>query len=169
MPIDVEVALAAELEPLEFSWSSSDIQLYHLGLGAGKDPMDRRELRYLVDDTPQVLKLLAANALVFSSLQRMAGDPKNRRDLLQQAAALAFQTALSLALLSAAGLLTMTLHRLENQDFGFAQDRRLVGRSPDHGPGRGRRPTAWLVCLGPAPSPCCARPGADRTRSSRDP
>jgi acyl dehydratase len=55
MPIDVEVALAAELEPLEFSWSSSDIQLYHLGLGAGKDPMDQRELRYLVDDTPQVL------------------------------------------------------------------------------------------------------------------
>ncbi len=55
MPIDVEVALTAELEPLEFSWSSSDIQLYHLGLGAGADPMDSRELRYLVDDTPQVL------------------------------------------------------------------------------------------------------------------
>lgn len=55
MPIDVDVALSAELEPLEFSWSSSDIQLYHLGLGAGADPMDPRELRYLVDDTPQVL------------------------------------------------------------------------------------------------------------------
>lgn len=55
MPIDVEVALAAELDPVEFSWASSDIQLYHLGLGAGADPMDPRELRYLVDDTPQVL------------------------------------------------------------------------------------------------------------------
>jgi acyl dehydratase len=55
MPIDVDVALAAELEPLEFSWESSDIQLYHLGLGAGKDPMDPRELRYLIDETPQVL------------------------------------------------------------------------------------------------------------------
>ncbi|MCV7027884.1 MaoC family dehydratase [Mycobacterium sherrisii] len=55
MPIDVDVALSAELEPLQFSWCSSDIQLYHLGLGAGKDPMDPRELRYLVDDTPQVL------------------------------------------------------------------------------------------------------------------
>lgn len=55
MPIDVDVALSAELEPLEFSWSSSDIQLYHLGLGAGADPMDPSELRYLVDDTPQVL------------------------------------------------------------------------------------------------------------------
>ena len=43
MPIDVATALAAELEPIEFSWTSSDIQLYHLGLGAGADPMDARE------------------------------------------------------------------------------------------------------------------------------
>ncbi|WP_102141600.1 MaoC family dehydratase [Mycobacterium hubeiense] len=55
MPINVEEALAAELEPIEFSWTSSDVQLYHLGLGAGADPMDPRELRYLVDNTPQVL------------------------------------------------------------------------------------------------------------------
>lgn len=55
MPINVEEALAAELEPIEFSWTSSDVQLYHLGLGAGADPMDPRELRYLVDSTPQVL------------------------------------------------------------------------------------------------------------------
>jgi acyl dehydratase len=55
MPIDVDQALAAELDPIEFSWTSSDIQLYHLGLGAGADPMDQRELRYLIDDTPQVL------------------------------------------------------------------------------------------------------------------
>jgi len=55
MPIDVAVALAAELEPIEFSWTSSDIQLYQLGLGAGADPMDPKELRYLTDGTPQVL------------------------------------------------------------------------------------------------------------------
>src|SRR5689334_14679433 len=55
MPIDVEVALNAELDPIEFSWSSSDVQLYHLGLGAGADPMSERELRYLIDDKPQVL------------------------------------------------------------------------------------------------------------------
>ena len=65
MPIDVEVALAAELEPLEFSWVSSDIQLYHLGLGAGADPMDPRELRYLVDDTPQVLPTFGNVAATF--------------------------------------------------------------------------------------------------------
>ncbi len=55
MPINLDVALGAELDPVEFSWTSSDIQLYHLGLGAGADPLDPRELRYLVDNTPQVL------------------------------------------------------------------------------------------------------------------
>ena len=35
MPIDVDVALSAELEPVEFSWTSNDVQLYHLALGAG--------------------------------------------------------------------------------------------------------------------------------------
>ncbi len=35
MPINLDEAIGAELDPVEFSWSSSDIQLYHLGLGAG--------------------------------------------------------------------------------------------------------------------------------------
>jgi acyl dehydratase len=65
MPINPEVALAAELDPIEFSWSSSDVQLYHLGLGAGADPMDPRELRYLVDDTPQVLPTFGNVAATF--------------------------------------------------------------------------------------------------------
>jgi acyl dehydratase len=55
MPINLDEAIGAELAPVEFSWSSSDVQLYHLGLGAGGDPMDPRELRYLTDGTPQVL------------------------------------------------------------------------------------------------------------------
>jgi acyl dehydratase len=55
MAINLDEALGATLDPVEFSWASSDIQLYHLGLGAGQDPMDKRELRYLVDDNPQVL------------------------------------------------------------------------------------------------------------------
>src|SRR5262249_5239495 len=65
MPIDVEVALKAELDPIEFSWVSSDVQLYHLGLGAGADPMDQRELRYLVDETPQVLPTFGTVAATF--------------------------------------------------------------------------------------------------------
>jgi acyl dehydratase len=65
MPINTEIALAAELEPIEFSWSSSDVQLYQLALGAGADPMDRRELRYLIDDTPQVLPTFGNVAATF--------------------------------------------------------------------------------------------------------
>jgi acyl dehydratase len=65
MPIDVDVALNAELDPIEFSWSSSDIQLYHLALGAGSDPMDPRELRYLTDGSPQVLPTFANVAETF--------------------------------------------------------------------------------------------------------
>jgi acyl dehydratase len=55
MPINLDLALGAELPPDEFAWTSSDIQLYHLGLGAGSDPLAPRELRYLTDGTPQVL------------------------------------------------------------------------------------------------------------------
>ena len=39
-----------------------------------------------------------------------------------------FQAALSLVLLAAAGLLTTALHGLENQNFGFVQDRRTIAR-----------------------------------------
>ena len=55
-----------------------------------------------------------------------AGRATARTGSLSRRALVMIQTALSLALLSAAGLLTMTLHRLENQDFGFMQDRRIV-------------------------------------------
>jgi acyl dehydratase len=65
MPIDLDVALGAELEPIEFSWSSSDVQLYHLGLGAGADPMNPRELSYLVDNTPEVLPTFGCVAATF--------------------------------------------------------------------------------------------------------
>ncbi|MCG5431377.1 3-alpha,7-alpha,12-alpha-trihydroxy-5-beta-cholest-24-enoyl-CoA hydratase [Mycobacterium sp. MYCO198283] len=65
MPIDLDAALGAELPPVEFSWSSSDVQLYHLGLGAGADPLDPRELRYLVDNTPQVLPTFGSVAATF--------------------------------------------------------------------------------------------------------
>ena len=65
MPIDLSVALGNELPPAEFSWTSSDVQLYHLGLGAGQDPMDERELRYLTDGTPQVLPTFGNVAQTF--------------------------------------------------------------------------------------------------------
>ena len=65
MPINLDVALGAELDPVEFSWTSSDVQLYHLALGAGHDPLDPRELRYLTDGTPQVLPTFSSVAASF--------------------------------------------------------------------------------------------------------
>ncbi len=57
---------------------------------------------------------------------RGAGRSSSRTGAFPRKALVMLQAALSLALLSASGLLTTTLRRLENQDFGFIQDRRLV-------------------------------------------
>ncbi|MFE3546946.1 MaoC/PaaZ C-terminal domain-containing protein [Nocardia sp. NPDC059177] len=62
MPIDLQTALGAELPVREFSWTPTDVQLYHLGLGAGARFTDPAELRYLTDGTPQVLPTFAAVA-----------------------------------------------------------------------------------------------------------
>lgn len=55
MPIDPSVAVGASLATQDFSWSASDVLLYHLALGAGRDPVDPRELRYTIEDGLQVL------------------------------------------------------------------------------------------------------------------
>ena len=52
MPIVPDVAIGAELGSLDFSWSVSDVLLYHLGIGAGSragDNLDPRALRYTLD------------------------------------------------------------------------------------------------------------------------
>jgi predicted permease len=59
---------------------------------------------------------------------RGAGRVSARAGSLPRKALVVFQIALSLALLSASGLLTSALHALEAQDFGFEQDRRLVAK-----------------------------------------
>src|ERR1700712_811356 len=53
MPIDPDVAVGAQLPDRTFSWESSDVLLYHLGIGAGARPgshLDRAALRYTLDD-----------------------------------------------------------------------------------------------------------------------
>lgn len=53
MPIDPDVAIGAELPDRSFSWTSSDVLLYHLGIGAGSragDNLDPKALRYTLDD-----------------------------------------------------------------------------------------------------------------------
>ena len=53
MPIDPSVAIGAQLPDRAFSWTSSDVLLYHLGIGAGSAPganLDPAALRYTLDD-----------------------------------------------------------------------------------------------------------------------
>jgi acyl dehydratase len=62
VPIDPDVALGAELPAEDFSWTASDVLLYHLALGAGGDPLDPRELRYATEDELHVLPTFAVVA-----------------------------------------------------------------------------------------------------------
>ncbi|GAA2420610.1 MaoC/PaaZ C-terminal domain-containing protein [Streptomyces pulveraceus] len=65
MPIDAEKALAAEPRSSRIGWDHKDVQLYHLGIGAGSDPdradpaVDPHELRYTLESRLQVLPSFA--------------------------------------------------------------------------------------------------------------
>lgn len=53
MPINPDIAIGADLGSRTFSWNSSDVLLYHLGIGAGSRPgdnLDPKALRYTLDD-----------------------------------------------------------------------------------------------------------------------
>ncbi|HVK24971.1 MAG TPA: MaoC/PaaZ C-terminal domain-containing protein [Actinokineospora sp.] len=55
MPIDPSVAIGAELPGTTFTWTATDVLLYHLALGAGADPTDPHELRYTLEDDLRTL------------------------------------------------------------------------------------------------------------------
>ncbi|GAA3855996.1 MaoC/PaaZ C-terminal domain-containing protein [Streptomyces sp. NPDC003631] len=68
MPIDAAKALAAEPRSREITWNSKDVQLYHLGIGAGANPdkhspaTDADELRYTLESRLHVLPSFATVA-----------------------------------------------------------------------------------------------------------
>jgi predicted permease len=68
---------------------------------------------------------IATRAEPIDALRGM-GRSSFRSASLPRKALVVLQAALSLVLLSAAGLLTTALHSLENQNFGFDEDRRIV-------------------------------------------
>lgn len=69
MPINPDVALGAQFGDVEFSWTASNVQLYNLALGAGADPMNPRELSYVVDHKPQVLPTFGCVAASFNDVE----------------------------------------------------------------------------------------------------
>lgn len=69
MPIDPLVAIGAELPEVTFSWSASDVALYHLAVGAAADPMDTTALAYIDDTNPKVLPSFATVAESFHATE----------------------------------------------------------------------------------------------------
>ncbi|GAA3479068.1 MaoC/PaaZ C-terminal domain-containing protein [Streptomyces yanii] len=62
MPIDAAKAMAADPRTAEIGWDHKDIQLYHLGLGAGIPATDPDELRYTLESRLHVLPSFATVA-----------------------------------------------------------------------------------------------------------
>ncbi|MDT9697926.1 MaoC/PaaZ C-terminal domain-containing protein [Streptomyces sp. P17] len=62
MPIDAAKAVAAEPRSGEISWTAKDVQLYHLGIGAGLPATDPDELRYTLESRLHVLPSFATVA-----------------------------------------------------------------------------------------------------------
>ncbi|WP_267244277.1 MaoC/PaaZ C-terminal domain-containing protein [Streptomyces sp. PR69] len=62
MPIDAARAVAAEPRSAEIRWDHKDVQLYHLGVGAGVPAADPDELRYTLESRLQVLPSFATVA-----------------------------------------------------------------------------------------------------------
>ncbi|GAA3820980.1 MaoC/PaaZ C-terminal domain-containing protein [Streptomyces coacervatus] len=62
MPIDAAKALAAEPRSGEITWDRKDVQLYHLGIGAGIPATDPDELRYTLESRLHVLPSFATVA-----------------------------------------------------------------------------------------------------------
>ncbi|MFI8892555.1 MaoC/PaaZ C-terminal domain-containing protein [Streptomyces paradoxus] len=62
MPIDAAKALAAGPRIAELSWDHKDVQLYHLGIGAGSPATDPDELRYTLESRLHVLPSFATVA-----------------------------------------------------------------------------------------------------------
>jgi acyl dehydratase len=62
MPIDAAKVLAAEPRSGEIAWTAKDVQLYHLGIGAGIPATDPGELRYTLESRLRVLPSFATVA-----------------------------------------------------------------------------------------------------------
>ncbi|CAM5235565.1 3-alpha,7-alpha, 12-alpha-trihydroxy-5-beta-cholest-24-enoyl-CoA hydratase OS=Streptomyces alboniger OX=132473 GN=CP975_10330 PE=3 SV=1 [Streptomyces alboniger] len=62
MPIDAAKAVAAEPRSAEIVWDHKDVQLYHLGIGAGVPATDPEELRYTLESRLHVLPSFATVA-----------------------------------------------------------------------------------------------------------
>jgi acyl dehydratase len=69
MPIDPAVAVGADLGVTKFEWTSTDVLLYHLALGAGAEPGAEPELGYVLEDRLKVLPTFGVVAPNFRTFE----------------------------------------------------------------------------------------------------
>jgi acyl dehydratase len=77
MPVNPDKAFAAPPTTAELAWTPKDVQLYHLGLGAGVPATSPQELRYVYEKDLHVLPsfaVVAGGALGFSLFQNPGID-----------------------------------------------------------------------------------------------
>ncbi len=72
MPINPDVAIGADLGTREFSWSSSDVLLYHLAIGAGSRTGDNLKPQALALTNDVALQVLPSFAIVAPSFHETA-------------------------------------------------------------------------------------------------
>ena len=65
MPVDPQRLLALQLPEHECSWTQRDCQLYGLATGFGQDPVDERELRYVLEGPGFMVSPSAAATLYY--------------------------------------------------------------------------------------------------------
>ncbi|MET4046447.1 3-alpha,7-alpha,12-alpha-trihydroxy-5-beta-cholest-24-enoyl-CoA hydratase [Rhodococcus sp. 1163] len=75
MAIDLATALAAEPTVREISWTDRDVILYHLGVGAGENPLDPAELGWVYEKNLRVLPTFAlvAGGGISAGVSKSAG------------------------------------------------------------------------------------------------
>ncbi|PQP21978.1 3-alpha,7-alpha,12-alpha-trihydroxy-5-beta-cholest-24-enoyl-CoA hydratase [Rhodococcus opacus] len=59
MGIDLDMAVGASVGSNVHTWNETDVVIYHLGLGAGHEPTDPKQLRYVLADRLRVLPTYA--------------------------------------------------------------------------------------------------------------
>ncbi len=90
MPIDRDKALGASVGTTTGYYGPDDVILYHLGIGAGFDATDARELEYTFEKNLKVLPSFAVVAAIssISAIQRSASAGRKGRSCIRcQAAA----------------------------------------------------------------------------------
>lgn len=66
MPLNVEQLLSKDFPVVEHTYTEKDTIYYALGLGLGMNPVDKKQLRYVYEETPGGLAVLPSMAVILA-------------------------------------------------------------------------------------------------------